>query len=185
MKKGYADKHQVIYSDFKNINLKDIGVYYSVHYSDIYEDVLDAYYDADYDDDWILVEGVELSQVVKNLNNVEYVDTDDDHIKYIFGKLMDYEKYNHFLMVGYNSNWRGQTGYAFKHNYFDVFYRDYDCDLFYQSSSVNGKVLNLTEHSHDVPMGFTTQIIGLTDKEYERLENADFDSVIKFAKKFQ
>lgn len=182
--KRLCRKHQVIYSYFKNINLKDIGVFYSVPNEDIREELQEFYCDEE-NSSYTMVEGVELSQVVKNTNNIKYIDTDDDHIKYVLGLLMDYKKYNHFLMVGYGSNWRGQTGYKFIHYYFDAFYRDYDCDLFYQSSSTNGKVLNLTEHSHDVPMGFTTQIIGLTDKEYERLVNANFDSIMKFAKKFQ
>ncbi len=184
MKKGYAERHQVIYSNFENIDLlKDIGVYYSVPNENIKVDFQEFYCDEE-DSSYTIVEGVELSQVVENFNNIEYFETDEEHIKYVLSLLMDYKKYNHFLMVGYNSNWRGQTGYTFIHNYLDVFYRDYDCDLFYQSSSKNGKVLYLTEHSHDVPLGFTTQIIGLTDKEYERLENKDYDSVIKFARKF-
>jgi hypothetical protein len=41
----------------------------------------------------------------------------------------------------------------------------------------------LSEYSHDNPMGCSLLITSLTDREYDRLYNADFETVEKFAMK--
>lgn len=36
---------------------------------------------------------------------------------------------------------------------------------------------------YDVPMGHDSLIIGLTDREYEKIDNMNIDQIIDFAKK--
>ena len=38
------------------------------------------------------------------------------------------------------------------------------------------------ESSHDVPMGSTTYVIGLSEKEYEELRESNFEAVEAFVK---
>lgn len=91
------------------------------------------------------------------------------------------KEYDYYLVVAYSSNWRGQTGYRFTDNIIDTVYRNYDVTQNIIGGTNSRKSLLIMEYHHDVPMGHETIIIGLTDKEYEKLDYSNFEDIIDFA----
>lgn len=91
------------------------------------------------------------------------------------------KEYDHYLVVAYSSNWRGQTGYKFTDNIIDTVYRKYDVTQNIIGGTNSRKSLLIKEYHHDVPMGHETIIIGLTEKEYEKLDYSSVEDIIKFA----
>ena len=91
------------------------------------------------------------------------------------------KEYDHYLVVAYSSNWRGQTGYRFTDNIIDTVYRNYDVTQNIIGGTNSRKSLLIMEYHHDVPMGHETIIIGLTEKEYEKLDYSSFEDIIEFA----
>ena len=88
----------------------------------------------------------------------------------------------HYLVFAYNCRWNGASGYKFATDYTDCVYRSYDTTLIPVNRSRGKKVLVCTEYSHDVPLGATTLIVALTDKEYDLLRNrVGFNDVEDFA----
>lgn len=91
------------------------------------------------------------------------------------------KEYDHYLVVAYSSNWRGQTGYKFTDNIIDTVYRKYDVTQNIIGGTNSRKSLLIKEYHHDVPMGHETIIVGLTEKEYEKLDCSSFEDIIEFA----
>lgn len=91
------------------------------------------------------------------------------------------KEYDHYLVVAYSSNWRGQTGYRFTDNIIDTVYRNYDVTQNIIGGTNSRKSLLIMEYHHDVPMGHKTIIVGLTEKEYEKLDYSSFEDIIEFA----
>lgn len=87
---------------------------------------------------------------------------------------------NHYLCIDYGANWRGAIGYGIFDNKEKCFVRSYDCSQFIIGATVGGKALSIRESSHDCPTGAEILIIRLTDKEYNMLENKEFNDIIEF-----
>lgn len=98
--------------------------------------------------------------------------------------LMDHKKYDYFLVILFNSRWNGASGFKIFNNYYDCFFRDYDCSMYVKGGSVKGKSMTLTEYHHDAPTGHTSVIIGLTEAEHEKICNSEIDEVLKFGEKY-
>lgn len=166
---------------FKHQDLQKIGVYYNVPIKNIKEDKINEF-EYDEDTDYILLDANSLDEYLDSYDDVSYEYTDEDECFGVSYDLMNYKKYNHFLVVAFNSTWNGASGYKLCDNYIDCFYRSYDCCMYVVGSSKSGKYLELRESHHDVPCGHTTIIIGLTDKEYEKIENESVENVIDYGK---
>ena len=93
--------------------------------------------------------------------------------------------YSHYLVVLFNSRWTNASGYKIFDKYIDCFIRDYDVSMYVKSSSGKGKSLGLREYHHDKPMGHESIIIGLTEAEYEKLENMSIEDIISYGKAMQ
>lgn len=179
--KTYVDRF--FSRDFlKNTDLQKVGVYYDVPIKNIKEEKLGEF---DYDDDtsYILLDANTIynGDYVNDFDGVEYSYTDDIEIDDTFSYLMN-KKYNKYLVVAFNCTWSGASGYSLKEDYIDCFVRNYDSTMYVTGSSKNGKYLKLRESHHDVPCGHTTIVVGLTDKEYEKLEDKDVDYIINYGK---
>lgn len=90
---------------------------------------------------------------------------------------------NNYLVFAMGYGWRHLNGYRFNETVMDALYRDYDCTFSISGVSKGEKTVMLNEYSHDNPMGCSILITSLTDREYDRLYNADFETIEKFAKK--
>lgn len=111
-------------------------------------------------------------------NEYDYEFSEDEFLDFMEQFLKEYD---HYLVVAYSSNWRGQTGYRFTDNIIDTVYRKYDVTQNIIGGTNSRKSLLIKEYHHDVPMGHETIIIGLTEKEYEKLNYSSFEDIIEFA----
>ncbi len=111
-------------------------------------------------------------------NEYDYEFNEDEFLDFMEQFLKEYD---HYLVVAYSSNWRGQTGYKFTDNIIDTVYREYDVTQNIIGGTNSRKSLLIKEYHHDVPMGHETIIIGLTEKEYEKLDYSSVEDIIKFA----
>lgn len=93
--------------------------------------------------------------------------------------------YSAYLVVSYNGNWRGSTGYKITTYKLDAFSRTYDYTQELISVSKGNKTCLLREYHHDRPTGHEVRIIGLTDRENEKLMYTDFETIIKFADNYR
>lgn len=167
---------------FDNNNIQMIGQMVKTPFQNIKDEwKCDFDIDDDNDDNWVTIDYCELSELTEDDLNYEYVWYDDFVLKDFMNNII--KPYDNYLVCAYNSNWLGQTGYKFAHNVVDTIARSYDVHQYVSGSSKGGKCLRINEYSHDVPMGHSTIIIGLTDKEYDKLCNADYDTIINFADK--
>lgn len=181
--KTYVDKY-FSRDFFKTTDLQQVGVYYNVPVENIKKDKLGEF---DYDEDvsCIMLDANTIynsDEYVESYDGIDYGYTDEYEIDDVLSCLMDVKKYNRFLVVAFNCTWSGASGYSIKDNYIDCFVRNYDSTMYVVGSSKNGKYLEARESHHDVPCGHKTIIVGLTDKEYEKLENKDVDYVINYGK---
>ena len=103
----------------------------------------------------------------------------EDELNYIL------KKYDNYLVCLYNSTWRGSTGCGIVNNICDAFIRSYDYSQTLMRVSKGNKACLLKEYHHDVPMGHDAVVVGLTEKEYEKLNNANFEDLVKFADKYR
>ena len=167
----------------KDKDLNKFGVFYTTPKSNIKEEYKKWY--ADDDCDYVSIEEHEISDVCIDItsNDVVYDYTDEVIYEDVINSLMNHERYEHFLVVGYGCNWLRQTGYKIVDSYYQAFYRNDDVGQYYKNTSKGGKSVLLREFSHDVPTGYQVIIIGLTDSEYQKLDNSCYDDVIAFSNK--
>ena len=165
----------------KQMNIQEVGVYYNVPIKDIYENKRNEF---DYENlnDNVLLDKISIDSgyYVENFDNIEYDYTDEVEIEDTIMQLMNYNKYNHYLVVLFNSTWNNASGYKFFDKYDECFYRDYDNSMYVIGSSRSGKYLELREYHHDKPMGHNSIIIGLTDTEFEKLDRKGIQEIIDF-----
>lgn len=140
----------------------------------------------EYGDDFVDVWLDEVDTVCIDPCEIEYCmgsDFDEWMFKDFINSLM--KSAEHYLVCAYNSNWLRQTGYKIVDDIEDAFMRSYNVSQYYRGGSSGGKSIMISEFHHDCPMGHSTMIIGLTEKEYEKLSywDCDFETVIKFADK--
>ena len=86
--------------------------------------------------------------------------------------------HKHYLVFAKNCTWNGSSGYTFCDDIAETCYRDYDITLILEKTGKDA--ILCTESSHDVPCGAPTYIVGLSEKEYDKLQNASFDEIEKF-----
>ena len=169
----------------KKVNIQEVGVYYNTPASNIKEEHLDDYWFDDIDSDYVAIDKYTLDNddVLKDNYDIDYYYTDEMEIDSFINDLMDYKKYNNYLVVAYNCTWNHASGFKFVKDYKDCFYRTYDVSQYVIGSSKGGKSLELKEYHHDVPMGHRVIIVGLTDSEYYDLEDKCFDDIDNYINK--
>ena len=173
----------------KDENIQDVGVNVWTDCSNIkkeywgdYEINEDGY--TEFGDDFVNIWLDEVDTVCIDPCKIDYCmgsDFDEWMFKDFINSLMKFADY--YLVCAYNSNWLRQTGYKIVDDVEDAFRRNYDVSQYYRGGSSGGKSIMISEFHHDCPMGHSTMIIGLTEKEFNKLDNSDFETVIKFADK--
>ena len=168
----------------KGVDLQQVGVYYNIPIQDIYKEKRKEF---DYEEDelengYVLIDRktIDSGEYVENFDNIEYDYTDEIEIDDTIKQLMNYKKYNHYLVVLFNSRWTNASGYKIFDKYDECFYRDYDNSMYVIGSSRSGKYLELREYHHDKPMGHNSIIVGLTETEYEKLDKMGIQDIIDF-----
>jgi len=117
---------------------------------------------------------------------IPYECLDDDswdfNTKKLSYVLHDYlGKHPWYLVVAKHCTWNGMSGYKFFRDthIVNTVTRDYDITLLLEQRGKDA--ILCTESSHDVPQGSSTYIIGISEEEYERLSEADYSEIEKFA----
>lgn len=172
----------------QKINIQEVGTNFVVCVDNVKEEYRE---DFGIDEDMLNEEGY----ININCSSEEIGDYLIDEYKYDYDDFDEYEfqsfieelikNTEHYLVVAYSHNWRGQTGYKFVHSLKDCFIRDYDCSQYVIGGSKGQKVLSIREHHHDNPMGSEIVIVALTNTEYEKLDNCGIDEIIEFGNKMR
>lgn len=176
------------------IKNKDINSKYSLNdmftYVNINENALENI-SQEIKDDWGLDEYIHTltladAEELADRGEIEYNDIDYEWADFDEIQYKDYihelvKKANHYLVYLPNSTWNGASGCGIVDSLEDAFYRDYDCLQYVKGVSKGNKAVLLQEYHHDKPMGHHVIIIALTDKEYNKLEDADFKTLEDFA----
>lgn len=150
---------------------------------DEYKSWMDGTYD---EEEYVCIYYRDIDEFCIDIFNYEWClgsDFDEDEYDWYINSLI--KNANHYLVCAYNCTWDNRSGYRFADNVQDSLYRDYDVHQYVTGSSRGGKVLLISESSHDCPMGYGVCVIALTKKEYDRLEDSDWDTVMKFANEKQ
>ena len=169
----------------KKVNIKEVGIYYTVPACDIIEEKRDEFDIENFDSEYVMLDKytIDNGDYLYRYCNLSYDYTDDLEYQSFINDLMDYKKYNNYLVVAYNCTWNHASGFKFVKDYKDCFYRNYDVSQYVIGSSKGGKTLELKEYHHDVPMGHKVIIVGLTDSEYYDLEDKCFDDIDNYINK--
>ena len=169
----------------KKVNIQEVGVYYTVPACDIIEEKRDEFDIENFDSEYVMLDKytIDNGDYLYRYCNLSYDYTDDLEYQSFINDLMDYKKYNNYLVVAYNCTWNHASGFKFVKDYKDCFYRNYDVSQYVIGSSKGGKTLELKEYHHDVPMGHKVIIVGLTDSEYYDLEDKNFDDIDNYINK--
>jgi len=184
--KPYALKY--FSTDFlKDADITKIGMYVWTPYSNIkdeFKNEVDEPWTDDYDEECVPIFENNLFKFCIDPMNYEYC-MGSYFEEELFDEFFDnvIKPFNHYMVCAYHCDWRGRNGYKICDSLAEAFCRDYDVTQYYVGGSSGGKSICICEHSHDVPMGHTTMIIGLTDKEYEKFNHWDvaFETVFDFA----
>lgn len=153
-------KYEMNVSVYRDINFFDLFTYRYNREIDCYVSECDIAFEnlEQYDDDW-------------------YV----DHImeKEIIDSVL--KKANHYLVYADGITWNHAAGFKICDYAEECFHRSYDFNIYLDDVSSGGKVLHAVECSHDCPMGSPVYIIALTDREYNKLINAErFETIRDF-----
>ena len=87
--------------------------------------------------------------------------------------------YPHYLVIAIHCKWNGASGWMFTNSRIKTVSRDYDISLIIEENGQDA--IKCRESSHDVPMGSTTYIVGLSNDDFDKLEDAELDELIKYA----
>lgn len=159
-------------------NIHDYGVYYRGPIGAICEE---------YRNDFR--EGFELeADDMESLVSAEYDCFEDvsqlefDYTDHLMWKDLKNEifkkKYEHYLEYTTCVNWRGQNGFRFR-TLENALEYSYDCSMNYLARSKSYKYTHFSMSSHDV-YSANHYYIGLNEREYQFLSNADFDTVVQW-----
>ena len=170
----------------KGVNLCEVGTYCEVDGQEMPEECKKRLQDAGYDfnqDDLITVWGPDVERFDIPYDNALWESSwyDQEQADEMLAVLV--RPANHYLVFASGCRWHGASGYKFADSIRECISRGYDATIEPESVSPGGKTLVCRESSHDVPIGSTTYIVALTNREYERLRNTEFDAVYQFVQK--
>ena len=120
------------------------------------------------------IDRYDIDSTAVNWDSYEFM---EDELEWLLESYLN--SHPHYLVFASGCRWNGASGYTFCEDIKDTVFRPYDVTLTLEEQGES--CIRCRESSHDVPMGSTTIIVGLTEDEYERLEDAEFDEIENFA----
>ena len=180
-------KNYAIPDYLKDINLCEVGTFYSVNGQGMTEEcrtrLQNAGYEFGTDDSFITIWAPDVERLDIPYDNALWESSwyDQEQADEMLAVLV--KPANHYLVFASGCRWNGASGYKFADSIRECISRGYDATIEPESVSPGGKTLVCRESSHDVPIGSTTYIVALTNREYERLRNTEFDAVYQFVQK--
>lgn len=138
-------------------------------------------FDIDEDVDTLTVRESDLHEYNIPYEIVDNTSWDFDWLELEDLLLSKIDKHPHYLVMATHCRWNGASGYKFCENITDTVQRGYEITLVLEEE--RDRAIKCRESSHDVPMGSTTYIIGISEEEYEKLSESSFEEVQAFAEK--
>lgn len=168
-----------------DINIQNYGKSVIVETNNLTDKFIEEFKLENENDMFINIDDIYNSDIVVDHNKIDYTTIHYDELEWerFIGEFLSVE-YDNYLVVAYHSTWDNRTGYKIVDNIEDVFIRDYECNQYVQSWTNKKKAAIIKEFSHDVPIGHNTIVIGLTNREYDKIKNDYFEKVIGFANKY-
>lgn len=164
------------------IDLREVGNYYFVDWDMLDDETIERLEADGYEEEMdVTMNEIDEYNIPFVAVDMSFGYWDEDDARFMLSQYI--KGADHYLVFANGCRWDGASGYKFADDIVDTIYRDYDVTIYPKTATKGGKTLVCTEHSHDVPMGARTTIIALTDNEYERLVNSEWDVVRRFAKK--
>lgn len=169
------------------LNILDSVTYYDVNLNKVDDEIkqklADDVGDLDIKDsdepDWLNMTLHDIDRYGINSDAVDWESGEfmEDELEWLLESYLN--SHPHYLVFASGCRWNGASGYTFCEKITDTVKRPYEISLVLEEQGES--CIKCIESSHDVPTGSTTIIVGLTEEEYERLEDADFSEVEKFA----
>jgi len=169
----------------EDFNIFDACTYYIVDLRNLDEDIKKKMAEEGYDycDDeenaWLTLSDVNYLGI--SLDNIDWNsgDFDEENLEDILNNLIG--EFPHYLVFASGCTWNGRSGYKFCNNIKDTVLRNYEVSI--TVSSIGADFIICNESSHDVPMGSTTYILGLSEKEYDKLSEYSFKEIEEYVYK--
>lgn len=173
---------QKFLNDWKNVNLSELGLSKSVWFKGLTDDakrrMMEIHQIATEEEaeDWYFYVGTDIEEDdIEDWNHYSeewFEDRAYEELDYFLGKVFK-QKYSYFLRHSVGETWLGGSSYGFytmdqmKNG---QFLSSYDNTTLIKDI-YKGKVLELEEFHHDVPMGHPIYLIGLTESQYRFVKN--------------
>jgi len=166
----------------ENNNIFDEVTFYGVCVDEIKEDVrerMEADGLCDFDDDVIMISRADIDYYDIDINAIRWGECffDDDMLNEILQDCIG--NYPHYLVFAENCTWDGRSGYRFFKDVTETLARSYEINFCIDYTNSKDVIIGI-ESSHDCPMGHYTYIIGLTEKQYEKLYYSNFEKISNF-----
>lgn len=170
----------------RGVNLCEAGLYYRVDGHGMSEECKKRLQDGGYEfdgDHLITIWAPDIERFKVPYGNVLWEESwyDQEQFDDILTDLA--KPADHYLVFASGCRWDGASGYKFADSIRECISRNYDATIEPVKVSPGGKTLVCCESSHDVPRGSTTYIVALTNREYEHLRYAAFDSIDQFVQR--
>ena len=120
---------------------------------------------------------IERYKIPEKAINYDSFDFDECMLESLLEEIIG--KYPHYLVIALGCKWNGASGYKFCDDILKTCERSYEISLTFEEEGKDA--VKCRESSHDVPMGGTTYIVGLTEEEFELLEEKELDKLIEIA----
>ena len=169
------------------MNIIEQFTYYKIYISRVNNpQIVEYLQDAlSFGEDIVTTSGNEISYICERFNDNKWIDeaVDFSSAETDLAELEDWltshlGNRSHYLVFAKSCTWRGASGFKFCDNVNDTLFRNYDATFIFKKDIKNG--IEILESSHDVPTGSPTYIFGLTNKEFDKLEDAEFDTIEAF-----
>ena len=174
------------------VRLGDIKKEYREECIDMYEITLEEGDDEETreaNDNIIIDGGVSIDNIENFDRDLEYDFDEWEYNDFVKGILNPKNKYAGFLLFFGGSTWDGRDGYRIEKKAEKVLSFDYDVHIDYAKRSPDSKVNCFTVYSHDVPMGATLTVVGVTRAELNKAEDLSdyegFEAAVAFIKSFE
>lgn len=161
------------------MNILDSCTFYKVDQTKLNSEQMHNYIGDSLDDgDLILsLEEIRNADISEDAIDWQSGEFDRDELNYILTDKIG--KFPHYLVIACNCKWNGASGYMITDEITKTCERSYDISLDLQEEGRNA--IKCRESSHDVPTGSTTYIVGISNKDFNKLEGVDLNDLIKYA----
>lgn len=161
----------------KDTNVYDLFTYWEVPVEDIKDEYKEDYREIaeENESDGVIAPAID----IEDFSSAEYFSFEnDDFLYYVKDQLFEGGDYVAYLAFSYGMNYRGDFAYNISRELDNLVFFEYDASLYFEEKGRDYIKFKLA--SHDVPMGSDYYILGLSQEDYDIIDNADFEIIQHF-----